>query len=187
MEMTARRYLVRYGLMNHVGPFAAGQVEVLWERGRRVVIRTDRGVEVGEILAPVTTVAADPGSEAIGTILRDAGADDLEAHRRAQGDRDHRFDLCRGLIDRGGWPIVAVDLENTLDPARSILYYLGPDDYDPTGLKAAAWAAHRLDLTTEPAVAPPARPKAASGCGTCGGCGSGGCGIGVTSVPLTLA
>jgi hypothetical protein len=176
MSVSVRSYLVRYGLMNHVGAFAADDDEAPRGRGRKVVIRTGRGVEMGEVLAPVAN-ALTP-TEPPGPILRDVGPLDEEAARRGEQDRERLFELCRQVIDQGPWPIVPIDLEALIEPGRSVLYVLGPDEFDPTTLKAAAWASHGLDLVVEPARSTRAapRPKAASGCGGCTGCGSGGCG-----------
>ena len=46
-------YLVRYGLMGHVGRFPldlSRRIEAKIGRGQTVVILTDRGVELGEVL-----------------------------------------------------------------------------------------------------------------------------------------
>ena len=49
--MDNRSYLIRYGVMRHVGRFSALSVgESSLERGQLVVIQTDRGVELGEVL-----------------------------------------------------------------------------------------------------------------------------------------
>src|SRR4051812_42126306 len=51
-------YLVRYGLMGHVGRFALDpDGDEVPRRGQSVVIRTDRGLELGEVL---THLAAPP-------------------------------------------------------------------------------------------------------------------------------
>ena len=55
-------YLVRYGLMGHVGRFSLDpETDQEPQRGHTVVIRTDRGLELGEVLA---RLAASPSRRA---------------------------------------------------------------------------------------------------------------------------
>ena len=49
--MGEHSYLIRYGVMSHVGRFSALPArDTSLERGQLVVIQTDRGVELGEVL-----------------------------------------------------------------------------------------------------------------------------------------
>ncbi len=60
-------YLVRYGLMGHVGRFPldlGARLEAKIERGQAVVILTDRGVELGEVLVSPAGSAANVGGAA---------------------------------------------------------------------------------------------------------------------------
>ena len=56
--MVEKSYLIRFGIMSHVGRFMPlPTCEEPLERGQFVVIQTDRGLELGEIL-----LAGDPGA-----------------------------------------------------------------------------------------------------------------------------
>src|SRR6266536_5968675 len=72
----AEQYLVRHGVMRFIGAFdpPAG---VALNRREAVVLKTDRGVELGEVLCPATpqAVAAVP-EPTHGQVVRVATADD---------------------------------------------------------------------------------------------------------------
>ena len=56
-------YLIRYGVMSHVGRFSASpDGGSALERGQSVVIRTDRGVELGEVLIALEASEEKAGS-----------------------------------------------------------------------------------------------------------------------------
>ncbi len=78
-------YLIRYGVMGYVGRFRASPDGIgPLERGQSVVIQTDRGVELGEVLIPLD----EAGDSRVGEqrVLRAAGPDDLDRSRRRRGE-----------------------------------------------------------------------------------------------------
>lgn len=174
-------YLIQYGLARAVGRFAADSGT--FGRGDAVVIRTHRGVELGEVLAPAPP--APDSSPEPAPILRPAGPADLERARKAEADRPGHFEACRVVFEGGTWPLELIDAEPLLDEGRTVLHYLGPHRLDASGLIAAFRIRCRLDVVLEPAGldvegTEPEPPEDAHGCGSCGssggGCGSGGCG-----------
>lgn len=191
-------YLIRYGLMGRVGRFSAASDA--YERGQAVVVRSDRGVELGEILlqARFSPASADddpedgdaPAARAFAPrVLRVAVGDDLERAERAEGQRHERFLACERVLKDGEWPIQVIDVEMMLDDAHTVLHYLGPHHLDVSGLLPAFRALCGFDVRLEPAGidAPDDEPalqeaEAEFGCGSCGtggGCGAGGgCGSG---------
>src|SRR5208337_1942780 len=71
-------YVVRYGRMRFLGEYTAPEDQEHF-RGQRVVIRTDRGTELGEILCPATERTAKYLEQSVpGEILRPATHEDLE-------------------------------------------------------------------------------------------------------------
>ena len=92
--MTADGYLVQYGRSAYVGRFAvAGGLTT--SRGDRVVVRTPRGVELGEVLCGADDRFAgglDPAAG--GELLRPAGPDDL-------ADAEGRESVGLSLLRRG--------------------------------------------------------------------------------------
>ncbi len=185
-------YLIRYGLARAVARFATdpeGGPSGL-ARGAVVVVRTHRGVELGEVLAE-----APAGFEAEGPsapILRVAGAADLARAREVAGERSGRFEACLGVFAEGRWPLEPIDAEPLLEAGRTVLHYLGPHRLDASGLIASLRERCGLDVVLEPAgrdvpeeeveAEAPAEAEG-HGCGSCGGsaggsCGSGGCSSG---------
>jgi hypothetical protein len=187
-DCMAHLYLIRYGLMAQVGKFTADSAD--FERGTTVVIRSHRGTELGEVLAPLPSASGDDEPVAPARVLRAAGPDDLEQARQAESTRPTRFELCQRFFQDGVWPMELIDVEPLLDDRRTVLHYLGPHRLDVSGLLSAFRTTCDLDVMLEPvgrdvpdeeeAVAEPEE----AGCGSCGseggGCGSsgGGCGTG---------
>jgi hypothetical protein len=186
--------LVRYGLMGHVGWFVldAGFGPGV-ERGRAVVVRTSRGVELGEVLVIPETSNRDGRSRAaedsVGAfrVLRSADDDDLALGREVEGLRESRFEACRRIVSEAGWPLELIDVEPLLDHT-TVLHYVGFDDLDLGPIRARFRASCEFDVGFEDLRAdlasatppPPASAPRKGGCGDCD-CGAGGCGM--TSKP----
>lgn len=175
----SRAYLVRYGLMHHVGRFSA-EPGASHGRGEPVVVRSRRGTELGEVLAELA------GTDASAPPLRVAGPRDFERARLAQCDRPRRLAACEGIFRDGRWPLELVDVEPLLDDARTVLHYLGPHRMDASGLLQALRDRCGLDVVLEPVgrdvpddVEEDGDPDD-HGCGSCSS-GGGGCGTGCGS------
>lgn len=178
-------YLVRYGLMHQVGRFEAGpEIEPL-ARGASVVVRTPRGLELGEVLT-ATRSGGGPLPD-FARVVRAAGPKDRERARLAWEEQPRCLADCERVFREGTWPIVLIDVEVLADldgsrPGRIIVHYLGPHHLDTTGLSAVFRNDHGLDVLFEPAGCDePEIEEAEASCGSCGeggGCGSasGGCG-----------
>ncbi|WP_165232601.1 hypothetical protein [Aquisphaera insulae] len=173
--------LVRYGLTGHVGRFAvdpAGGLEL--GRGQAVVVRTDRGIELGEVLVPATAAASGDLDESSPRLLRAADPEDLDAARRCESLRPARFEACLDVLDGAGWDLVLLDVEPLLDLETTILHVLADPDADLALLRARFRSVADLDVVFEacgadPLAAPARTPAARGGCGDCD-CSSGGCG-----------
>ncbi len=205
-------YLIRYGVMRHVGRFPALPYrDSSLERGQLVVIQTDRGVELGEVLialdgesAPARGGPGDPTSGTCGEdrtdsasinssrVLRVAGADDLSLARSAEELRSGRFSLCQRILREGNWPWELVDVEPLLDGRATVLHYLGPHQLDVAPLRARFRVECDLDVVLEPVgndleselSAGDAHDEGiGGGCGSCGCSDGGGCGSAPASVP----
>ena len=179
-------YLIRYGLARSVARFEAGPDLGPFGRGRILVVRTHRGVEIGEVLAEAP--ASFEGAAESAPILREATPEDLERAREAEADRPAHFAACAVVFAEGTWPLELIDAEPLLERGRTVLHYLGAHRLDASGLVAALKARCGLDVVLEPAGLDIEEPEPeaeaepeAHGCGSCGssaagGCGSGGCG-----------
>ena len=77
----ALKFIVRHGLMRFMGEFEAPE-EQSYPRGAQVVVRTERGLEVGEVLCESTSRALEFISEPTqGRIQRQATKEDLTEFR----------------------------------------------------------------------------------------------------------
>ncbi|MBX3443204.1 MAG: hypothetical protein KF774_12430 [Planctomyces sp.] len=117
-------YVVRYGLMRQLGEFAARDRDG-YARGEQVIIRSDRGVEWGEVLceAGERTRTYLGATNSSGRVLRTATAEDErsrdEQHRRELGF----FDQGRAAIAERGLPMQLVDVEQVFGGERVVFYY----------------------------------------------------------------
>src|SRR5918994_7345098 len=114
--MNADSYLVQYGRSAYVGRFAvAGRLNP--SRGDRVVVRTPRGVELGEVLCGADERFAgglDPAAG--GDLLRPVGPDDLYI-------AETRESMGLSLLaeaEGSGLPVAFLDVEVTLDGSAAV-------------------------------------------------------------------
>jgi cell fate regulator YaaT (PSP1 superfamily) len=117
-------YIVRYGQMRFLGEYRDldGREH---PRGEKVIVRTDRGIEVGEVLCPATDRTAyfleNPFR---GDILRVASDEDLETDRRLAERQQHGFATCEEFVAKRRLQMNLVDVEAILGGERMVFYYL---------------------------------------------------------------
>jgi cell fate regulator YaaT (PSP1 superfamily) len=123
-------YVVRYGRMRFLGE-CSGLPDQDHPRGQRVVVRSDRGVELGEVLCPATERTArflpDPPR---GEILRLATAEDHDQEARLAQDRPPVFATCQELIAKRRLQMDLVDIEIVHGRERIVFYYLAEKRVD---------------------------------------------------------
>jgi len=164
-------HLVRYGLMGHVGAFAA--IDALrYPRRSRVVVRSPRGLEVGEVLAEPTE--RGHVDDADGQIMRRMTVQDDLLEARLERRRHEAFAACQHLLAEAAVPAALVDVEHLFDGEGLFFYFLG----DPP--QQAAEITSRLAETYEAAVefrkfAETLAEGCGPGCGTEEAKGQGGC------------
>jgi cell fate regulator YaaT (PSP1 superfamily) len=123
-------YVVRYGQMRFLGEYSAipGAEH---PRGQRVVVRSDRGTELGEILGPATDrTALFLENPVQGEILRVATSDDLAAERRIADRQAQGLAACREFIGKRRLQMDLVDVEALLGGERMVFYYLAEKRVD---------------------------------------------------------
>jgi hypothetical protein len=162
--------LVRYGSVPEVAKFVSHQGSIP-DRGEPVVVRTHRGLQLGEFLDAVKS-SGEPAADDIDfEVVRVATDDDMAQARRLQERCEAEFyEWCRRIL-LWNLPLELVDLERTLDDEKLILYVLS--DRGPATTQLALFAAAEgLGLIE-------VQPVSAAGLvavANTGGCGSGGCG-----------
>lgn len=177
----AGEYLVYHGCAGHLGRFQAIGADA-FGRGAPVVVRSCRGLELGEVLCPSRPDRLTLPDPVVGELVRPASSGDLEAAHRHHALGRQMFDDATKRAEARCLPLALVDIEVFLDGRQALLHAikLGPCDEGPLlgDLGDRYSLILRLyDLSAEPAVA----VEEEHGCGSCGsggGCGDGGCSSG---------
>src|SRR4051812_3007509 len=170
-----RQHFVRVGVLGAVGRFASTAAE-RYSRGARVICRTRRGLEIGEVLAAAELDGGSDELAAEGELLRRVTVEDNLLIARLEKNRLEAYEACCNRLLERGSPAILLDVEHLFDGRSLYFYFLGEATPD-------------LDaLTAELAEAYEAKAQLAkfaetltAGCGpNCGteegaGCGSGGC------------
>jgi cell fate regulator YaaT (PSP1 superfamily) len=126
----AETYVVRYGRMRFLGEYR-GVPDQEHTRGQRVVVRSDRGTELGEVLCRVTEQTARFIPNAVqGDILRPATDQDHEQETRLAADVQPAFVTCQELITKRRLQMNLVDVELIHGRERVVFYYLAEQRVD---------------------------------------------------------
>jgi cell fate regulator YaaT (PSP1 superfamily) len=124
------KYVVRCGVMRSLGVFNTGLSDAL-RRGTRVIGRTDRGLESGEILCIATEEAVrhieDPRH---GQILRLMTAEDDRELDRLKARQREEFDVCHAHLQTLSLEMRLVDVEHLFGGERIVIYYLAENRVD---------------------------------------------------------
>jgi cell fate regulator YaaT (PSP1 superfamily) len=124
------RFIVRHGVMRFLGPFEA-RAGVGYPRGASVIVRTERGLEVGEVLCDATPRAVEYLSEPTGGVIVRAVTteDQLQRERHADAERQE-FEVCARIIDQRRLQMELVDVEHLFGGERIVFYFLAEKRVD---------------------------------------------------------
>ncbi len=166
-----RHHLIRVGALGHVGRFTAVDA-VRYPRASRVVVRTGRGLELGEVLAPPAD-APDEGA-ADGSILRGVTVEDQLLQLRLEHNRQAAYDACASRLTEMRSPAVLMDVEHLFDGQTLLFYFLGEMTSELEALTAELaelYEAHvqfrRFSEAVTEGCGPGCGTDAAAGCKTC--------------------
>lgn len=109
--------------MGQVGRFAAVDA-VRYPRHSRVVVRTRRGLEIGDVLSPPDD-RDDSRAFADGDILRGMTVQDDLLQARLEKHRHEAYEACSALLGQNGVSAVLVDVEHLFDGQGLFFYFLG--------------------------------------------------------------
>ncbi len=125
----AVKWLVRHGAMRFLGEFDPG--EGTYMRGDAVVIRTDRGLEIGEVLTEITPRVQSLLSEPTqGSIVRLLTDQDHQERLRIEQAEEKELDTCIGFIDQRRLQMELVDVEHLFGGERIVFYFLAEKRVD---------------------------------------------------------
>jgi hypothetical protein len=176
MMTMSGEYLVHHGCAGHLGRFSSADART-FGRGEAVVVRSRRGLELGEVLCPCLPDGAVLPDPFVGELLRPATASDLADAKERQDFGRRLFDDAARRADDLGLALAVIDVEILLDGQQALLHAVrfGPCEESP--YLAGLGDSHGLIVRLYD-VAADSGTGEETGCGSCGegGCGNGGCG-----------
>lgn len=123
-------YIVRYGAMRRLGVMAARGDEE-FRRGNEVIVRSERGLEVGQVLCEATDDALShldqPPS---GQIIRSVTSDDDNELQHIDSYRQQRLATCEKHIAELNLDMQLVDIEQLFGGERLVVFYLAEQRVD---------------------------------------------------------
>ena len=124
------KYVVRHGVMRLQGVFNT-RARDRYSRGQRVITRTNRGLESGEVLCEASEhVLAQMEDPSTGQILRLVSASDETELQKLHEQRDQELLVCRQRIAELGLAMELVDVEHLYGGERVVVYYLAETRVD---------------------------------------------------------
>ncbi len=131
MTAPASQYIVRYGNTRLVAEFSTKTPQFL-RRTCPVIVRSDRGVEWGEVLCPATEATRQylGQIDTSGRILREATEDDSREMDRIRLLEREEFEGCREMIRERRLQMQLVDVEHLFGGERVVFYYLAEKRVD---------------------------------------------------------
>lgn len=144
--------LVRYGAVPEVAYFDIETKETL-TRGTTVVLRTQRGEEVGELLEdliPATNGHGTSQEQHEQAVIRELNQEDQAKLASRNEKLKSEFSLWEKRIEDWNLELVLIDLEQTLDDRTTILYVLNDRGSDCTVLAIKAAASGLGNIQVQP-------------------------------------
>lgn len=128
--MTATQYIVRHGAMRYLGQFEP-EGESAYARNAEVIVRSERGLEAGQVLCDANPRAVELLVEPTkGQIVRGMTADDRLQRDRLRERERQEFAACRGFIETRKLQMELVDVEHLFGGERIVFYFLAEKRVD---------------------------------------------------------
>jgi cell fate regulator YaaT (PSP1 superfamily) len=125
----ASKYIVRHGAMRFLGEFEPNGQD--YARSQEVIVRTERGLEAGEVLWEATPQALQLLVEPTrGQIVRLVTADDHTQLDRVREQEQLEMDTCCRLIEHRQLQMELVDVEHLFGGERIVFYFLAEKRVD---------------------------------------------------------
>ena len=124
------KYIVRYGIMRSIGVMASRN-DIVYRRSMEVIVRTDRGIEVGQVLCEATEDALSHLDQpATGHVIREVSNDDVVSIDGIDGDRKKKLAVCQKHIEALQLDMKLIDVEQLFGGERLVVFYLSEDRVD---------------------------------------------------------
>jgi hypothetical protein len=185
---TASEFLVAHGCTAALTRCRDGN-SLFPHHGESVVIRTSRGLELGEVLCPADSDFVPPPTSA-GEILRRATLDDARQADNVRLRAQPLLSQAHQLIEQMQLPLAPLDADILLDGQNAILHVLCWERCALTPFLEELRSRLSMHITLQDESRPAVEREhgcsecgSTGGCGSCGedGCGEGGCSSGSCS------
>jgi cell fate regulator YaaT (PSP1 superfamily) len=179
----SRHHFVRVGALGHVGRFTSVDA-VSYPRDAKVIVRTSRGLEAGEILGPAEDTALRGATD--GSILRGMTDADELLKSRLEKNRQQAIDACTARLSDRKINATLLDIEHLFDGRSLFFYFLGevtPEIESITAELAEVYDAAAQFRKFSETLAEGCGP----GCGTDEATGHGGCTLCATACAVSGA
>lgn len=125
------QYIVRYGLQRSVGAFSVKGPQSI-ARNAEVILRSDRGMEWGQVLCPATEQTGEylGTNETQGRLLREVNDQDRILWDEVRAKEKEEFLGARQLIADQKLQMELVDVEHIFGGERVVFYYLAEKRVD---------------------------------------------------------
>jgi len=135
------KYIVRHGVMRQLGVFSTRGGET-FARSQKVIARTHRGIEVGEVLCEATEQAlsylpdgnhnGNRGEQKPknGQILHLQSEEDTHEAQKLFEQERGEYEICLKRIAESGLDMQLVDIEHLYGGERIVVYYLAEGRVD---------------------------------------------------------
>jgi cell fate regulator YaaT (PSP1 superfamily) len=122
--------IVRHGVMRFLGDYEASD-ELPCRRGARVVVQSERGAEIGEVLCDSSPRALELITEPTrGRIMRLVTPEDLQQLEKIRAGERQEFETCQRLVAQRKLQMELVDVEHLFGGERIIFYFLAEKRVD---------------------------------------------------------
>jgi len=127
---TSAQYVVRHGATRFLGVFDT-EAGHLYVRGSTVILKSDRGQEVGEVLCPAHPKAVELLSEPThGRIIRPATTEDLARRDSIKEKQKSEFTIAANCVANRNLQMELVDVEHIFGGERIVFYFLAEKRVD---------------------------------------------------------
>jgi cell fate regulator YaaT (PSP1 superfamily) len=91
--------------------------------GQQVIVESDRGAEIGEVVQPSTQVRASCGLSCMARVARLASTEDLRAHEESRSNEEAAYAWCRDRIRERNMPMRLVRVERSMESRRLVFQF----------------------------------------------------------------
>ncbi len=122
-------WIARHGAMRFLGTFDADTDT--YRRGHEVIVRTERGLEVGQLLCPSSPRAVELIAEPTrGRVVRLLTEQDQAERQRLRAIEEREMETCARFVQQRSLQMELVDVEHLFGGERIIFYFLAEKRVD---------------------------------------------------------